>query len=52
MNKRDYRLFLIAIPGILMMSCMLPGMIPLNKEPEGPMPYMEKNTDTVIETLS
>ena len=52
MNTRKHRALLIATIGLLLMSCMLPGMIPLNAEPEGPMPYMEKDADKVIEMLS
>lgn len=52
MNRRKYRALCIAALGLLMMSCLLPGMIPLNAEPEGPMPYMEKDPDKVIEMLS
>lgn len=52
MKNRGRRTLLIAVLGMLMMSCMLPGMIPLNKVSEGPMPTMETDTDKVIETLS
>ena len=40
------------ISAFLVMSCLLPGMIPLTREPEAPMPTMEKNADTVIEVLT
>ncbi|HJS18780.1 MAG TPA: hypothetical protein VJ785_08525 [Anaerolineales bacterium] len=46
------------LPGIVMfismfllVSCLLPGMIPVSSEPEGPMPVMEENTDAVLEVL-
>lgn len=34
------------------MSCLLPGMIPLNRRTAGPMPTMEKNADNVIKVLT
>lgn len=43
---------LVAGLGLLVMSCMLPGMIPLTSAPDGPMPYMEENTDEVIKILT
>lgn len=52
MNTRKRRASLIAALGLLMMSCMLPGMIPLKSEPEGPVPYMEEDPDKVLEMLS
>ena len=36
---------------LLVLSCMLPGMIPLKSQPAGPMPYMEKNGDEVVKVL-
>lgn len=51
MNTRKHRALLIAVTGVLVMSCLLPGMIPLKSEPEGPMPYMEDDPDAVIEVL-
>lgn len=46
------------LPGLLIFlsllfvtSCLLPGMIPFESEPEGPMPVMEENTDTVLDVL-
>jgi hypothetical protein len=38
--------------GFLLTSCLLPGMIPLNQEPAGPMPVMETNAEKVIEALN
>ena len=40
------------ISGLLLMSCLLPGMIPLNREQAAPMPTMEKDADKVIEALT
>ncbi len=38
--------------GLLMMSCLLPGMIPLTGgATTGPMPVMEKSADKVLATL-
>jgi hypothetical protein len=42
----------VVASGLLLIACLLPGMIPLNREPAGPMPTMEKNADKVIETLN
>ncbi|MGZ9233990.1 MAG: hypothetical protein ACXW4E_00565 [Anaerolineales bacterium] len=44
--------FVIIASGLLLTSCLLPGMIPLEREPAGPMPVMEKNSDKVIEVLN
>lgn len=44
-------LIAIMLLGSLMLSCMLPGMIPLKSEPEGPMPYMEEDAEKMLETL-
>ena len=53
MKIKWYRPILIAMAtGLFMMSCMLPGMIPLKSEPKGPMPSMESDADTVIKVLS
>jgi len=37
---------------LLVMSCLLPGMIPFTREPQTPLPTMEKNANTVIEVLN
>jgi hypothetical protein len=42
---------LMILSGLLLMSCMLPGMIPLNREPAGPMPTIEKDPDALIQAL-
>ena len=42
----------IIMSGLLLSSCLLPGMIPLNQETAGPMPVLEKNTDKVLEVLN
>ena len=53
MNTKGYiPKFVLILSGLLLMSCLLPGMIPLNQEPEGSMPTMEKDTDKVIEALN
>ena len=41
----------IIISGLLLIACLLPGMIPLNQEPAGSMPTMEKDVNKVIEVL-
>lgn len=43
--------FVIFISMLVLLSCLLPGMIPLDSEPEGRMPVMEEDTDKVIEVL-
>ena len=53
MNTRGYiPKFVMIISGLLLMSCLLPGMIPLNQKPAGPMPTMEKDVNKVIEELT
>ena len=53
MKARGYRPgFVIIISGVLLMSCLLPGMIPLNRTPAGPVPTMEKDGNKVIEVLT
>jgi len=37
---------------LFLMSCLLPGMIPLESDTSTPMPKMETNTDNVIATLN
>jgi len=53
MKARKYVLkpVMIVVSALLIMSCLLPGMIPLTPIPEAPMPTMEKNADTLIEVL-
>lgn len=43
---------LVIMSAFLLTSCLLPGMIPLNQEPAGPMPVLETDSDKVIETLN
>ncbi len=40
------------ISTMLIISCMLPGMIPLKSQPKGPMPKMETDASAVIKVLS
>ena len=40
------------VSALLLISCLLPGMIPLNQEPAGQMPTMEKDANKVIEALT
>lgn len=44
--------FVLILSGLLLWACMLPGMIPLNQEPAGPMPVMEQSADKVLEVLN
>lgn len=43
---------ILMVSGLLLISCLLPGMIPLNREPAAPLPTFEKNSDKVIEALN
>jgi hypothetical protein len=53
MKAREYtsKVAIMALGMLLMMSCLLPGMIPLTPIATVPAPIMEKNADTLIETL-
>ena len=52
MNSRKYTPVMVSFMTLLLLtSCLLPGMIDVNSEPEGPTPVMEENTDTVLEVL-
>jgi hypothetical protein len=42
----------IIISGLLLTSCLLPGMIPLNQEPAAPMPVMETDANKILEALN
>lgn len=53
MKTRGYMSRLVMIlSGVFLMSCLLPGMIPLNRTATGPMPTMEKDGNKVIEVLT
>ncbi|HSJ87118.1 MAG TPA: hypothetical protein VK909_07900 [Anaerolineales bacterium] len=43
---------LLIVAGLLMMSCLLPGMISPKSTPTGPMPAMETDANKVITVLS
>ena len=53
MRARAYssKFAVIVLGALFIMSCLLPGMIPLTPVPTVPAPVMEKNTDTVLEVL-
>ncbi|MCI0554677.1 MAG: hypothetical protein L0287_27330 [Anaerolineae bacterium] len=53
MKARESTLRIVTMTGsaLLIMSCLLPGMIPLTPVPTVPAPSMEQNADTLIETL-
>lgn len=53
MKAREYALRIMTMIGsaFLIMSCLLPGMIPLTPIPTVPAPVMEQNADTLLETL-
>jgi len=54
MKAREYvpNFVTIVVSALLIMSCLLPGMIPLTPIPAAPMPAMEKNADAVIGVLT
>jgi hypothetical protein len=53
MKARGYMSrFVMIIGGVLLISCLLPGMIPLNRTPTSPIPTMEKDGNKVIEVLT
>jgi hypothetical protein len=45
------KLLIFVVSVLFLMSCLLPGMIPLESEPSGSMPVMEKDADTLLEVL-
>lgn len=53
MKAREYAWRILTVTGsaFLIMSCLLPGMIPLTPVPTVPAPVMEQNADTLLETL-
>ena len=52
-SKRRFTKFLaLAVSVLLLMSCMLPGMIQLKSQPQGPRPVMETDGKAVIKVLS
>lgn len=51
MRERLPRVVLL-LSTMLLSSCLLPGMIPMDEEPEAPQPVMEESTERVIEVLS
>jgi hypothetical protein len=48
----DIPKFVMMISGLLIMSCLLPGMIPLNRETAVPLPSMEKDAKKVVEVIN
>jgi len=49
--KKDTPKLVMIVSALLLMACMLPGMIPLKSEPQGPMPVMEMDSDAMLEVL-
>jgi hypothetical protein len=53
MKAKNGRAKLVMIlSALLMMSCLLPGMIPLKSQPTGPMPTMETDANAAVKILS
>jgi hypothetical protein len=50
-SRGHLRILIVLAAGLLMMSCLLPGMIPLKSTPTGPMPKMEKDAKQAITVL-
>jgi len=46
------KLIILMVGVLFLVSCLLPGMIPLESGSSAPMPRMETNTDTVIAILN
>jgi hypothetical protein len=44
--------FVLIVSGLLLISCLLPGMLPLNPTPAAPLPTMEKDANKVIDALT
>ena len=53
MKASDYisKFTLIFASALLLMSCLLPGMIPLTPVPTAPMPVMEEDANKLLEVL-
>ena len=53
MKAREYALRIMTMIGsaLLILSCLLPGMIPLTPVATVPAPIMEQNAESLIETL-
>lgn len=52
MRAREHLPKLVILVSMLVITaCLLPGMIPLDQEPERNILVMEENTDTVLEVL-
>ena len=49
--KKNTPKLVMIVSMLLLMACMLPGMIPLKSEPQGPMPVMEMDSDAMLEVL-
>lgn len=54
MRARAYTpmVMILVILALTVMSCLLPGMIPLTPIPTVPAPKMETNSETLVETLN
>ena len=53
-SSRSSPILVVVICALFLTSCLLPGMIPLNPEPDatsGPMPAMETDPEALLETL-
>ncbi|HSL30955.1 MAG TPA: hypothetical protein VK900_17270, partial [Anaerolineales bacterium] len=48
---RSVRIVVMLTSGLLLTSCLLPGMIPLNPTPDAPMPVMETDSQALLETI-
>jgi hypothetical protein len=50
--RRPVSKLVMILSGLLSVACLLPGMIPLNRASDGPMPVMEEDPDALLQTLS
>lgn len=49
--RRPVSKLVMLVSGLLTVACLLPGMIPLNRASDGPMPVMEEDPEALLQTL-
>jgi len=54
MKAKEYlsKIVMIVVGALFIISCLLPGMIPLTPIPTAPVPTMEKSADTLLKVLN
>ena len=48
MKAGRFTSWVVVLASILLSGCLLPGMIPLNPTPEGPLPVMETDSEALL----